>query len=229
MTDMPPPPAGEAPGASNRDRIIDAFLRLLAERSFERIDLSDIATAAGLSLADLRQEFSSPLAILAAQIKETDRKVLAGGESDMAEESPREKLFDVLMRRLEILGPHKQAIRSLMRSASCNPGLALALNGFAVQSQRWMLTAADIRVTGPKGAMRAQGMAMLFACVMQTWVNDEDPGHARTMAVLDRELSRGQRWSGYLDDLCCIPAAFGRFGSRRARRRRDVDDDPIAA
>jgi hypothetical protein len=145
----------------------------------------------------------------------------------MAEESPREKLFDVLMRRLEVLAPHRQAVRSLMRSARRNPGLAFALNGLAVQSQRWMLNAADIKVAGPKGMVRAQGLAMLFACVLQTWVNDEDPGLARTMAVLDRELSRAQRWSGLLDDLCSIPSGFR--GPRRRRRRDTPDDAPIAA
>lgn len=217
-----------ATGSALRERIISAMMELLAEQSFERIDLSDVAKRAGISLAQLRQEFSSTFAMIAAQIKDTDHKVLAGIDADMAEETPREKLFDVLMRRLEILAPHRRAIHSLMRSARLNPPLALALNGMAVQSQRWMLNAADIKVTGPKGMVRAQGLAVLYACVMQTWVHDEDPGLARTMAVLDRELSRGQRWSGFLDDLCCIPAGFKAFRPPR-RRRRDPDDETIAA
>jgi AcrR family transcriptional regulator len=216
-------------GFSTRDRAVTAMMELLAEESFERIGLSDIARRAGLSLAQLRQNFSSTLSILAAHMKDTDQKVLAGGDADMAEESPREKLFDVLMRRLEILTPHKQAVRSLMRSARRNPGLAFALNGLAVQSQRWMLNAADIKVAGPKGMVRAQGLAVLFACVMQTWVKDEDPGLARTMAVLDRELSRGQRWSGFLDDVCSIPGGFGGLRRSRRRRRDASDDTPIAA
>jgi len=214
-------------GASIRDRIMTALMELLAEEAFERIGLSDVAKRAGVSLAELRQEFSSTLSILAAHIKDTDQKVLAGGTADMAEESPREKLFDVLMRRLEILAPHKEAVRSLMRSASRNPGLALALNGLTVQSQSWMLNAADIKVAGPKGMMRAQGLAMLYAWVLQTWVDDEDPGLARTMAVLDRELSRAQRWSGFVDDLCTIPRVFRGF--RPPRRRRESPDAPIAA
>ncbi len=215
-------------GGSNRDRIIGAMMALLAEESFERIGLSDVAKRAGFSLAQMRVEFSSTFSILAAQIKDTDRKVLLGGDSDMAEETPREKLFDVLMRRLEILAPHREAIRSLMRSASRNPGLAFALNGLAVRSQSWMLNAADIKVAGPKGMMRAQGLAMLYACVMQTWLDDEDPGLARTMAVLDRELSRAQRWSGFLDDICAIPR--GLRGLRPPRRRREGPGDaPIAA
>ena len=215
-------------GHGNRDKIIAAMMALLAEDSFERIGMSDVAKRAGVSLAQMRAEFSSTLSILAAQIMDTDQKVLLGGDSDMAEETPREKLFDVLMRRLEILAPHRQAIRSLLRSARRNPGLAFVLNGLAVQSQSWMLNAADIKVAGPKGMVRAQGLAMLYACVTQTWVDDEDPGLARTMAVLDRELSRAQRWSGFLDDICAIPRGFR--GLRPPRRRREGPDDaPIAA
>ena len=52
-----------------------------------------------------RGAFGSVLAVIAAHMKEIDRKVLAGGEADMAEEPPRERLFDVMMRRLEMLAP----------------------------------------------------------------------------------------------------------------------------
>jgi hypothetical protein len=58
---------------------------------------------------------------LGAHIKEIDHVVLAGGDSDMAEEPARERLFDVLMRRLEALAPFRDAVRSIMRSARRNP------------------------------------------------------------------------------------------------------------
>ena len=112
----------------------------------------------------------------------------------MAEESPRERLFDVLMRRLELLEPRKAAVRSLLRSCRRDPGLAFVLNGLAVRSQQWMLTAADIDASGPRGMMRAQGLAWLSS-VLQVWIDDDDPGLARTMAALDRALARGQRLS----------------------------------
>ena len=202
---------------TNRNKAIESLMSLLAEHRFEQIGLSQIASDAKLSLAELRAEFASTLSILAAHIKEIDRAVLAGIDADMAEESPRERLFDVLMRRLEILEPHKEAVRSLMRSASCNPGLALALNGLAVRSQQWMLTAADIGASGPKGMLRAQGLALLFANVLRTWVNDNDDGHAKTLAALDRELARGQRFAGMLDELCKLPER-ARAMTQRSRR-----------
>src|SRR4051812_48542790 len=222
------PPALPPPGGTDREKIITAFMALLAEKRFEEIGFSDIAARSGLTLANCRAEFGSTLAVLGAHMKELDRKVLAGGSGDMADEPPRERLFDVLMRRVETMAPHRDAVRSLMKSAQCNLGLAFALNAIAVRSQTWMLTAADIDAAGPRGMLRAQGLAMLFASVLRTWVDDEDEGLARTLAALDRALARGQRWSGMLDDLCRFSP--GRCRSRYRRRRRyEEDEEPAAA
>jgi AcrR family transcriptional regulator len=209
----PSKPALPPPGGTDREKIIAAFMALLAEKRFEQIGFGDISAHASVSLATARTEFGSTLAILAAHMKELDRKVLAGEESDMAEEPPRERLFDVLMRRIEAMAPYREATRSLMKSASCNPGLAFALNGLAVRSQTWMMTAAGIDAAGPRGMIRAQGLAALFASVLRTWVDDEEEGSARTLAALDRALDRGQRMAGMLDNLC-------RFSPSRFLRRR---------
>jgi AcrR family transcriptional regulator len=215
-----------APG-TDREKIVAAFLTLLADAPFESIGLAQIASQAGISLAQLRDEFLSTFAILAAHMKTTDRAVLASDYSDMAEEPERERLFDVLMRRLELLAPHRDAVRSLLRSARRNPPLALALNGLAVRSQQWMLTAAGIGASGARGMVRAQGLAVLFASVLRTWVDDDDPGQARTMAALDRALGRGQRLLGLMEDVCAVPARLCRLRPRR-RRRRDEDYEETA-
>src|SRR6059058_3488210 len=95
---------------SDRERIIDAFMTLLAEKPIERIGFAEIAKSARVSLSELRGTFPSMLAILAAQMREIDRAVLAGGDAELADEPPRERLFDVLMRRLEVLAPHRAAV-----------------------------------------------------------------------------------------------------------------------
>src|SRR3954470_12501451 len=125
-----PPPTG-----TDRDKIIAAFMVLLAEKRFEEIGFGEIAQRSGLTLANCRAEFGSTLAIYAAHVKDLDRKVLPGASGDMAEEPPRERLFDVLMRRIEVMAPYREATRSLLKSVSRNPPLALALNGFAARSQ----------------------------------------------------------------------------------------------
>jgi AcrR family transcriptional regulator len=212
-----------------RERIIAAFMELLAERPIERIDLAEIAKRAGVSLADLRGEFSTTLAILAAHMKEVDRTVLRGGDDDMEQEPARERLFDVLMRRFEAHAPHREAVRSLLRSAARNPPLAVALNGLAVQSQQWMLAAAAISSSGPKGMMQAQGLALLYASVLRTWLDDTDPGLARTMAALDSALARGQRWSSLLDNVLSVPSRLCPRRMRSRPPRGDAGEKTITA
>jgi AcrR family transcriptional regulator len=216
-----------APPAGDREKIIAAFLDLLADKPIEQIGFAEIAEASGVSLAQLRGEFASTLAIVAAHAKSLDRAVLSEDFGDVEEELARERLFDVLMRRIEMLAPHREAVRSLLRSARRNPPLALALNSLAVRSQQWMLTAAGIGASGPGGMIRAQGLAALFGGVLRTWIHDDDPGLARTMAALDRALARGQRFAGLLDDLCRIPARICRLRPRR--RRGEGSEDTAAA
>ncbi|HZO47784.1 MAG TPA: TetR/AcrR family transcriptional regulator [Xanthobacteraceae bacterium] len=223
MTDQSSSP--QQSGTVQRDAIVSAFMALLAEKRIEDIGFAEIARRAGVSLSALRVKYSSKIEILTAHMREVDRAVLDGIDPGMADEPPRERLFDVLMRRLDLLAQDKAAVESLQRSVMLNPGLALALNGLTVRSMQWMLTAADISASGPKGMVRAQGLALLFASMLRTWVHDHDPGQARTLAALDRALSSGQRWAGLLDDLFRIPEAACNAQRAFGRRRRGEDRD----
>lgn len=216
-----PPPTPPTRGGSDREKAINALMTLVATRRFEDIGLAEVAGQAGIKLSQLRAEFGSTLAILAAHIKEIDRLVLAGTDAMTEDEPPRERLFDVLMRRLDALAPYKEAVRSLMISARRSPGLAFALNAMSVRSQHWMLEAAGIRASGPRGALRAQGAALMFARVLSVWIDDEE-GLDRTMAALDRGLMSAERWAGFLDDICALPRCLMR-GPRRRRRMRDEE------
>ncbi|QFR32903.1 TetR/AcrR family transcriptional regulator [Ancylobacter sp. TS-1] len=229
MARSPGTKAAAAPAADPRTTILDGFLVLLAQKPFERISLGEVATQAGVTLAELRASFGSTFDMLSAFLRETDRKVLAGAGEDMDGESARDRLFDVLMRRLDALAPHKAAIRSLAESARRNPFFALALNRLSVRSQQWMLAAAKIDTAGARGAVRAQGLALLFARVMQTFLADDEPDLARTMAALDRELARGERMLGFVEGAARLARCAGRRRPKPAAAPASPPDAPAMA
>ncbi|WP_108658593.1 TetR/AcrR family transcriptional regulator [Acuticoccus kandeliae] len=175
------------------DRIIEATMRLLAERPFERVTVGDIADEAGVSLATLAAHFPTRGAILDGFARKIDQAVLRNDVSDMADEPPRERLFDVLMGRLDALRPYRAAMKSLMRSALRDPSLAMGLNTLEVRSQSWMLAAAGISAAGWRGRVVLQGLAVAFARVLRIFVDEEDTGLPRTMAALDKELREAER------------------------------------
>ena len=98
------------------------------------------------------------------------------------------------MRRLEILRPHRAAIASMLDAPAGQPTGWLMLALSSATTQRWMLSAAGIEDDGPRGALKQGGLACVYARTIQVWLTDDDPGLARTMASLDRDLRSGADW-----------------------------------
>lgn len=208
----------------NRDAIVSAFMALLSEKDFNEIDLAAVAAKANVPLAELRGEFGSTFDMLAAFYRDLDKQVLSGDDPELAGSPARERLFEVLMRRIEAAKPYKAALRSLMQSARRDPSLAWGLNKLSLRSQQWMLAAAGIDSAGMMGRLRAQGLVLVMARTLRVWFEDDDEGLARTMAALDRELSNGERVLGMVDEFSKLVPGFGQW---KARRRKP--DDAAAA
>jgi len=91
-------------------------MELAAERPWADIEIRDIADAAGVSLSEFRDLFPSKGAILAGFSKRIDKIVLEGTTDDLEGEPVRERLFDVIMRRLDAITPYKEALRRIVRA-----------------------------------------------------------------------------------------------------------------
>lgn len=229
----------EAP-TNKRQAIVDALMDLAAKRPWDEIELNDIAQAAGVSLAEFRDLFPSKGAVLGALSRQIDRKVLEGTTDDLANEPARERIFDVIMRRFDALQPYKQALRRIMVDLRYDALSLAALNQVSLNSMRFMLAAAGINTEGPLGFVKLQGTVLVYANTMRTWLDDDDPTLARTMARLDRELRRGERILEGAEDVRRLTSPLRAFGralmeGRRASRRESRRtgegdaDNPAAA
>jgi AcrR family transcriptional regulator len=238
MTDTTTAAPKPGPG-DTRGKIVTALMTLAAERRWDDISLSDVAERAGVSLADFRDHFPSKGAVLAAWSRGIDRKVLDGTTDDLAAESAKERLFDVLMRRLDAMAPDKDAIDGIMDWARRDPLAAAAMNRLAVNSMRFMLEAAHIDSEGPLGALKLQGLVVAWTRILGVWLQDREAGLSETMAALDRELDRGGKLVGRAEDLNRIVSPLhalarslmeaGARGFRRPRSRTaDREDDAPA-
>ena len=223
----PTEPARPAPASSakSREAVVDALMRLAAIQPWEDIELVDIAREAGISLSDMRDLYPSKGAILDGFTRMIDKRVIDGTTEDLAGEPARERLFDVIMRRLDAMAPYRVALRRISLALRQDPMSMLALNRSALNSSRYMLAAAGIPSEGPLGFVKLQGTVIALANVMEAWFEDDDPSQARTLARLDRELGRGERVLERADDIRRLTAplrAIGQAlmdGRERMRRR----------
>jgi AcrR family transcriptional regulator len=241
-TEAPTTPASPSTG-DRKSQIIDALLELAAERAFEDITIGDIARRAGVSLSQFREAFPSKGAVLGAFTRRTDKLVLDGTSDDLLGEPAKDRLFDVLMRRLDAMAPYKRGLEGILEWVRREPLAAAALNREVMNSMRFMLEAAEIDAEGTVGAVKLQGLVLAWARVLEVWFRDDDPGLARTMAALDRELARGGKIVARVEDLNRLASPFRsviramfdarrRFDGRvreRARRHDDDGDDSAAA
>ena len=134
----------------------------------------------------------------------------------------RDRLFDVLLTRFELMQPYKAAIRRIREDVGSSLGESLAQMRPALKSQYWMLAAAGISGEGGTGFMRVRGLLSIYGRVFSIWLEDDDPGMARTMAALDRRLRRGEsvmrgieRFRDGLESLAC---------SLRGKRKAEKDE-----
>ncbi|MEX0745897.1 MAG: hypothetical protein WD118_09885 [Phycisphaeraceae bacterium] len=197
---------------SKRAKAVRAALALAQHRKWGDIALADIAQAAGLSLSDLRHEFSCKSDILRAFQAEVDAEVLAKSKAAPAGQNPRDRLFEIVMTRFEVLAPYKPALKRISDYLCCHPGEGALLACSTLASQYWMLAGAGIKLDGPGAALRVAGLTAVYAKVFQVWLDDPSPSLDKTMAALDRRLSNGERWLTSIEktceDLCRFACAF---------------------
>jgi AcrR family transcriptional regulator len=222
MATRPKSEAKPAP-TDARGKIVEALMELAADRRFEDISVRDICKQAGVTLADFRDSFPSKGAVLAGLSRRIDRIVLAEEAEELADESPRERLFDILMRRFEAMAPYREGLREIASYLRRDQSAALAMNQVTLNSMRFMLEAAGIDAGGAGGLIKLQGLALAWARVMHVWLDDDDQGLSKTMAELDRVLTRGERAATRVDQLSAFAApltSFARAAFEASRRTR---------
>ncbi|HTV90237.1 MAG TPA: TetR family transcriptional regulator [Stellaceae bacterium] len=177
-----------------RNRIIDAALRLIAEQGWRRLSLAAVAAEAELPILAVYRNFGSRPAILMAFFRRIDEAVLAAPPEAEADERPRDRIFDLIMRRFDALLPYRDALLVLGRELPSEPCAALAVAARLLRSIAWMLEASGIPVAGLGGAVAVKLTAATYLATLRVWLRDDSPDLAPTMASLDRRLRGIERW-----------------------------------
>lgn len=181
---------------ASADRVLDAFLALVAERGLGAVTLRDVAAAAATGLGELYRLYPDKAALVSGVMARIDVAVLAGTPRQVdPEETARDRLFDVMMRRYDALRPHREAIRSIVRAARRDPLLALSLAPSVRRSMAAMLEAAGLGSEGLAGAVRQNGLLAIYTAVSRVFDADDSADLSKTMAALDGRLKTAERWA----------------------------------
>lgn len=176
---------------SIKDKMVAAMLKLAAERSWDFVGFEDIADEAGIALSDAHEYFDDRSDILAAYGRMLDRKMIEnfGAGGDM---SCRDKIFDLLMERFDIVNENRDAILSVLHGFRGDPKEAVLSFPHLGRSMARTLTAAGIQTGGIFGVVKVAGLTGIYLYTLRTWKEDDSPDMAKTMATLDKALDKAE-------------------------------------
>ena len=163
-----------------------AALKLAETEKWDRLTLSDIASEAGLELADFHGVADKQDLTLA--IEPLFDGAMSEGSFD-ADETARTRLFDVVMMRFEAMEDLRDGAMSYLRWRDRSlDGLALRLKARA-ETAKWALACAGLDGASklPRG-LQITALAWAIAQAERAWREETSPDLSRTMAALDAEL-----------------------------------------
>ena len=179
---------------ARKDKVLDVAVGLIAEKGWLDLSLSELAQASDVSLDQLYDSFRRKNDILWSLQKRLDSEALKEIEpEDLEGEPARDRLFDVLMTRFEVMAPYKYTLEVISEDLLQDPRALMGWAHNEMQSLRWMLDAAGLSARGFSGLARLHGLAAVWAECFHTWLKDE-PGMPQTMALLDQRLAKGEKW-----------------------------------
>ncbi|MGG6429956.1 TetR family transcriptional regulator [Acetobacter ghanensis] len=171
--------------------LVSAALTLAEERGWASVTVLAAARQAGLPLPEARRRFPLKASILLRLGRMADDVALA---DDMICGAVRERLFDLLMRRLDVFQQYRGGLQSVFRSLPFDPALTIMLGGATVESMRWMADAAGINANGIRGFVHVNMLVAVWTHTLRVWEKDESPDMGSTMAALDQALDKAGRF-----------------------------------
>ncbi|NKB46100.1 MAG: hypothetical protein GKS03_17705 [Alphaproteobacteria bacterium] len=172
------------------DQIADAALDMAAREGWASVSLPKMAEAVGEPLGVVLAVYPTKGRIASSLLNRIDQYVLSQVQAIDESETPRDRLFEILMIRFDVLQHHRLGYSALIRGLSRRPPTLLMRAPALVHSMALMLIASGIDANSPLGVARAHALAVAYGTVVRTWLVDDSADMAKTMSALDKVLSR---------------------------------------
>lgn len=182
---------------SDLDRIIDAGLEEAAAVGWRHVAMTAVAARAELPLGGVLSTVPTRAHLLARFLDRLDTQTLSGIEAPDADDSVRDRLFEIVMRRFDAMNSQRDGVRAVLQGLRHDPPALATAMCRADRAAAAMLAAAGVSPDGLLGCARVQGFKVVLLCAVKAWMDDDSADLAKTMAALDRALFRAEQLAGF--------------------------------
>jgi hypothetical protein len=203
--------------------LVGAAFAIAGRSGWGHVTVAEAAVAAGLPLARARARFPSRFSVLLRFGVMVDQAALTGAG---ATGPVRDRLFDMLMRRIDALQAHREGVLAALRYLPTDPPLALLMSRATLRSMRWMLETAGEETHGLRGQLAVKGLSVVWLWTVRAWRTDDSADLTATMAALDKALSRAERAADWFEARKSRPAPAVAEAAEADMSAPDVDPPP---
>jgi len=175
------------------EKLCIAALRLAAAHDWSALTLDQIAKTAKISPAEARKIFADKDMILPALVRRTDAQVAASIGKRLTHGTPRDRLFEVMMARIDILQASRKATLNIIATVRREPRLAQALLPAEMKAIKEMVSLAGLTLPLRRQPFVIGGLLAIYGFALCRWRSDDSRDLGKTMAALDRGLSIAEK------------------------------------
>jgi hypothetical protein len=144
-------------------------------------------------MARKRKTDQSKLELAAALLKKLEEKTARDVKSRLGD-NWRDNLFEIMMTRLELAAKDKKTFAALPAALGAEPKAIPKFTRIFFKTMHRMLILAD----APASPLHTAVFGVLYASVVNTFLNDAAKDHAKTMSALDQRLGMFEQAAGYI-------------------------------
>lgn len=182
--------------AAAKKDLLETVFEVLAERGRTGDCAREATARAGVSLVELYRRFPSEDDLLRAVTRRVDESMLEADDEELEGLPPRDRVFELMMRRFEALQPFQAGLRRLAADGRRDPALLLFTAIRLDRSLSWLQAAAGLPAAGLRARFARRILGLAYLRTMQVWFEDEGRDMAKTMAELDQALRRIEAIAG---------------------------------
>ena len=107
----------------------------------------------------------------------------------------KDRLFDIVMERFDILNENRQAVLSVLSHHKSDPKLNLFSMPYFIRSINIMLKAAGVDTQNRASSIKVFGLGCIYFKALYVWKDDNSPDLSKTMACLDKSLCKADKFA----------------------------------
>ena len=174
-------------------KIAEKTLKILTKKTFNALSIQEILKNNTKKKINIKSKVD-----LLKNINRYVDDILIKETKSLENSSTKDMLFEVLMKRFDILQKNRESYIEIYKAFKKTPQYFIKLLPSFLESMIVTAELANFNVNGLKGSVRLNGLIFIYFLTFFQWLDDQNSSLEKTMAELDKNLHQAEKFGKLL-------------------------------